>query len=224
MKRLLAALCLCLMTVLPVHAGSLANDTFNRADTGGTQVEQLGTAPPVTWVSQYATKFFKIVSNTARSIDLANDAAERVSGIAFPANQYVEVVFGNISVSGLEVGYGPALRMDTSGTVATYYRLICSTSGWTLARFNAGVRTQIGTGATVFANGDRVRISIVGTSTAIFKMWQNGVEFGAGTTDATPLASGSAGIAYSSSAGSTISIDSFEAGATGGGMQPIFMN
>jgi hypothetical protein len=190
----------------------LASDTFDRADTAVDQSEHLG----ANWLTNTAGKFFKILTNEANPIDHANDLAERYSAITWPNDQYSKVTMALVSIAGLGTGCGPCVRMSTSGTTQTYYLLACSTAGWQLQRFKAGVFTSIASSSTTtFANGDIVELQVTGGgSTVTFVKKKNGTIFESGTTDASsPILTGAAGIGHSSSTGSDKAVTSWEGGS-----------
>lgn len=201
----------------------LDSDDFNRADTGGTQVEQLGAK----WTTNTSTKFFKIVSNAVKTIDTANDTMERNTNISWPADHCSKLTLTTVSTSGLGTGYGVSVRTDTGGA-HTGYRLVGATGGFELCRLvngscSAGGGGSIVSGAgTTFANGDSIELCAQGIgATIMFTMKKSDVEFSAGTTDsnAARLTTGSPGIAYSSTTGSTINADTWIGSSLAAGSQ-----
>lgn len=220
---LLTATFLCVGT--PSFASSrsmLVTDSFVRADSGATQVENLG----ANWTTNTAGKFYKLLSNAVRPVDGANDAVERYSAITWPADQYAKVTLPVTSLAGVGTGYGIGCRYDTGGA-NTGYRLVFSRSGYELMRVVAGAATSLSSGAgTVVANGDTVSIECLGTgATVTIRMYKNDIQFGGDISDsnAARLLSGAAAITYSSAAGGSDNETSFEGGAmvSGGHASPI---
>lgn len=191
----------------------LYSDDFNRADS-----PTLGT--------DYGTNtsLFKIVSFEAKT-STGSDVLERNATVTWPLGHYSEVLFGPVSADGVGAGYGPACCIDTGGA-DTGIRCVGNGSGYEVARFNASAFTSLGSGSgTTFAIGDRLRLIYnlngVSGAWALYKNFPS-VAFASGT-DGSPLSTGAAGLAYSSVATATNSINSWEAGDsnTGVGMNPL---
>lgn len=184
----------------PVVSGAvqLAADTFDRPN------EQLNVSP--NWTADIA---FQVGSNAATTVGSGGDAQGEWTGLAWPNDQYSQIILDVTGTAGLGTGYGPSCRFATAAK--TGYRLIVSGSGWELLRFNAGVSTNLGSSAgTTFAIGDTVYLSIVG---AVWTVKKNGSTVPSGTgTDGSPIASGNAGICYSSSAAAADGIASWSGG------------
>lgn len=179
-------------------AVQLAADTFDRPN------EQLNVNP--NWTADIA---FQVASNAASTVGSGGDAQGEWTGLAWPNDQYSQVILDVTGAAGLGTGYGPSCRFATAAK--TGYRLIASGSGWELLRFNAGVSTSMGSSAgTTFAIGDTVYLSIVG---AVWTVKKNGTTVSGGTgTDGSPIASGNAGIVYSSTAAVADGIASWSGG------------
>lgn len=176
----------------------LATDSFNRAN------EALSAS--ANWADGTDASF-AIVSNAATTSGGGGDNEERYVGITWPNDQYCKVTLGTTSADGVGVGYGPAARMAAGKTL---YRAICNGSGYEVARFNAGAFTGLASGSgTTCAVGDVLTFQIVG---AVWS-FKKGVTTLASGTDGSPIASGTCGIAYSSSATASNGIDSFEGGS-----------
>jgi hypothetical protein len=184
--------------------GVLALDTFTRSDSA-----DLGT----NWEPNQSA--FKVASFQAKAVAPAGDACERNKDVTWPDNQYSKVTLGTCFVGAIDTGYGPAVRISTV-TLIEFYRLIASTGGWALVRFNAGVSATVASSAgTTFTDGDVVELQVSGTgATVSFVMKKNGVEFSAGTTDVSGsrLVTGSAGVSHSSSTLAANGIESWEGG------------
>jgi hypothetical protein len=112
-------------------------------------------------------------------------AAEGFINASFNADQYAEVTLAHLSVSAV----GPIVRASTSGF--NYY--LCQASGTfggacaiTLYKFVAGVRSAISFINLGLNSGDRIRVSVIGTT---FLCFQNEVAVLGPTNDAS-LATG----------------------------------
>lgn len=187
----------------------LATDDFNRADSGTTQVENLG----ANWTTNTGstTKFFKLLTNAVKPVDNANDVAERYSALSWPADQCSKVTLPTLSAAGIGTGYGVGVRMDTGGA-HTFYRFIGGGSGYELGRMVTGALTSIASGSgTTFAGGDTIKLCVSGSATVALSMYKNDVEFDLGHTDVSgsKLTAGAAGIAYSSAAGGSDNLDTW---------------
>lgn len=137
------------------------------------------------------------------------DTGMRWTGDSFNTDHYSEVVLGQCSAGvGLGSGYGVGVRMDTSGTLKTMYRLIGSVGGWELSKFINGAYTPLASASSpAFATGDRLRLSMVGS---VFTMTKNDVIFGTPPTDGA-LTTGVPGVAFSSTGATGDGIDSWSA-------------
>lgn len=186
--------------VKPTAAGptQLAADTFDRSN------EALSVS--ANWTADAA---FQVSANAANTGGSGGDAQAEYTGIAWPNDQYSQVILDVTGTAGLGTGYGPTCRFATAAK--TGYRLITSGSGWELLRFNAGASTSLGSSAgTTFAIGDTVYLSMVG---AVWTVKKNGATVSGGTgTDGSPIASGNAGIAYSSTSAAADGIASWSGG------------
>lgn len=172
----------------------LASDNFDRADGA------LG----ANWTANSAESgTLTIVSNAvARGTD--SDASAIYNAVAWPNDQYSEITIGTADTV-VGNGMGPICRSPSS-SVKTYYRLIVSSSGYELLKFVAGGNTSLASGTgTTFAAGNTARLECTGGATTTLRMYKNGVQFGGDITDSSsPITSGNAGIAYSSSSDETI--------------------
>ena len=178
----------------------LASDNFTRANN-----TDLGAAWDVT-VGDEATGF-QIVSNLAIQ-ETTNDTSESNNSAAWPADQYSSTTYGTAPATGLGAGVGPMCRCAVTSN--TYYRLICSLSGYEISRFNSGTFTSLASGGTTHTAADTATLEVRTNGTNCdWVLKKNGAQFASGT-DTTPLASGRAGIAYSST--STASIAAWEGG------------
>lgn len=182
---------------------ALATDDFNRADTVG---PDLGPNWTNVAAGGMAVNGFQIVSNAVAPTTTGSDKLEFYSGVAWPADQYSQAKV-TVSGTGADAGVGVAVRCDTDGS---QYRAVVNKAGAN----NVGIHRQIGasflnlgTRTTTWVDGDALRIEVQGTT---IRVYQNGAQLGADVTD-TGLASGSAGIAYSSTTTSA-SMDDWEGG------------
>jgi hypothetical protein len=170
----------------------LASDDFDRADNAS-----LGG----NWSPNITGRQFLIVSNAAKPTATAQDVAESYTAVSFPNDQYSEVVLGAVEpAGGVDEGCGVICRATSPSTSFTGYRLVGNGSGFGVLRFNSGVSTSLQTGSgTTFAAGDTLRLEVrTNGANCDWSAWKNGVQFTSGT-DTSPLTSGRAGIAYSSS-------------------------
>lgn len=230
LKLLSSLIIMSVVFAAPAWAGVLATDNFNRADTGGTQVEQLG-SPTGNWTTNVSAHFLKVLTNAAQIIDPGSDGGERYSGITWPADQYAQVKLPVTTAdAGAGRGHGPACRWDTGGA-HTGYRLVMNASGYELCRMVAGACSgsgaslSTGTG-TKALGGETIRVECTGTGgTVTLRMFKDTVQFGGDISDssANRILSGAAGIGFSSTSGATANLDDFQGGSftSGGSRMPI---
>jgi hypothetical protein len=179
----------------------LASDNFTRAD-------QTPLASPWTDVTFGGNDSFNLASNVVLNPSPAvNDALSIYGGIAWPNDQYSEVTLASPSTpADATIGYGPVVRAATGQT--TFYRVTGNGYGWDFSKALAGAFTHPSVGTTTtFANGDQLKLSIVGTTWTIYK---NGVSFDSGTD--IDIASGSPGIGYSSADAASAGIRAWSGG------------
>lgn len=187
----------------------LASDAF--AGTGA----DLG----ANWTPVHNT--FKRVSDHAEPTSLLSDACEMYDGgITWPDDQYAQVTVSGTGSSGNNfVGIGVALRCSTAGG-QNYYRVIAdpgaAVDSVSVTKRVAGVSTDIGASINVsWANGDILKAEIVGFDITIYK---NGSQIGVRTDAGSSLASGKAGVAYSSTI-TAAQLDDWSAGDMVAGAQ-----
>lgn len=154
----------------------LASDDFNRTDAatlGGNWTAAVGT--------------FGIVSNEAapKTFEVGGNTISGYSAISWPDNQYSQVTIRVVGVG--TGGPGPAVRAAAGAFTA--YVAYCSDGAGIIAKWVAGVFTQIAGGSLLFVAGDVARLQAMGTQIALY---QNDILV-ASATDAA-IASGSAGI------------------------------
>ena len=148
---------------------------------------------------------FNISANAAIPSSSGSDASESYNAVAWPNDQYAQVLIPVVGTGALTTGTGVALRMST--TARTYYRIVVASSGTEIAKFVAGVYTSLATDATVWANGDTAYASAVGTTLQVRRNGSNLLS----TTDSA-IASGRAGITHSSTSQVGVNLDNWEGG------------
>lgn len=168
-----------------------------------------------TWDSP-SDSAWTVASNVVRMIPAAitSDFFADYIGATWPADQYAQVTLVSPDAAGGQgEGYGPACRITSAGG-GSYYRLVGNGSGWELGKFVSGSHTTIATSSSpTFANGDVLRLEVQGTTLRGIK---NGGAAFTTQTD-TSLATGDAGMAYSSTETSTPGVSTFEGGDFVGG-------
>lgn len=168
----------------------LASDNFTRANNA-----DLGAAwdPNV----NEGSGTFTISSNTAVPSSLGGDLSETNNTVSWPNDQYAEVTLGTTAADGAGAGSGPTCREATGSQ--TYYRLVGNASGYGFDRCVNGTFTILSSGTgTTFVSGDKLRLEVkTNGANADWVLKKNGAQFASGS-DASPIASGRAGIGYSS--------------------------
>ena len=182
----------------------LAADLFTRADN-----TDLGTA----WDVQTGRARFGIVTNAAVPSVLDGDCGENYNGVTWPDNQYSEGIIGSLSGFATDAGIGTMVRASASAHTC-YWCATNAASGvdTVLGKFIAGVFTQLGTADAGFVTGDTIYLEVQGSTLLVKK---NGVTVIGPITD-TSIASGRAGILYSSTIGAA-SLASWAGGDFAGG-------
>jgi hypothetical protein len=174
---------------------TLATDNFNRANNAdvGANWDTINTA-------------MNISSNKVIYSSINADCGEVYNAVTWPDDQYSQVVLKTPQASGTNHGFGAICRGDAAAN--TCYRLIASGSGWEVDRVVSGVGTLITNSATpTFADGDVVRLELLGTRWTVKK---NGAIFASGID--TNIATGKAGICYSSTDAAGGFLDDWEGG------------
>lgn len=197
----------------------LASDNFTRANNA-----DLGTA----WdecTGDTDVNGFDISANTAIPA-AGSDTSETNNSVTWPDDQYAEVTHFNPTADGAGAGSGPMCRASAAGA-NTRYRLVGNASGYGMERVVAGAFTILrNSTGTTFAAGDKMRLEVrTSGANCIWTLKKNGVQFDT-DTDTSPIASGSAGIAFSSTS-TTAAVSAWEGGtlddATGGiRINPLF--
>lgn len=131
--------------------------------------------------------------------------------VAWPANQYAQVVQVELSSTNVGAGMGVILRCD--GTADNLYLVVVNDGGW--VRVGKWVAASFSEVANIqpepFSPGDVMKAQVVGSTIKVFR---NDIQIGGDVID-TSLVSGSAGIIYALFA-NTPKIDNFEGGDFGG--------
>lgn len=130
---------------------------------------------------------------------LGSDCSARYSGRTWADDQSSSAILTCTGTAGQD---GPGLAVRVASGARTYYRMSVnhgSNPNAEIRRFIGGVSVQLKTfDFTSFVNGDRVTLRVSGASSAAFlEVLRNSVSVTTYTDNST-LASGSPGIAYSS--------------------------
>jgi hypothetical protein len=180
----------------------LASDNFDRADNtvlGSSWTDCITNGTP-----------FAIATNQASSAAAGADKQAFYNGVTWPDNHYSQVTIATTTTSGANgAGNGVSVRQSSSTTVKTMYRLVVGSTGYEFGKFDgAGSFTSISSGSgTTFASSDVLKLEFSGTT---YRAYKNGTQFLTGT-DAL-LSSGNAGLAYSSTTGTTGLMDNWSGG------------
>lgn len=177
-------------------------DDFNRAD------GPLGTG---NWTTTTGFSSADILGNALGNVG-ASDVANYYSAVAFANDHYAQAVLPTIATSAVGSGFGVAVRVAAGAQ--TMYMVAASSQGTDLVKVVAGAFTPLTSDATVWANGDTIRLEVSGASPNItLVVKRNGSTIaGLTVTTETAIASGSAGIWYSSTASGTPTLDTWEGG------------
>lgn len=216
MKKIILCGVLFFFAVLPTRAGmvigsgttsgftQLASDSWPGADNA-----DIG----ANWEGQTGNSTFQIVSTAVTPALLNTDAAENYTAITWPDDQWSEA---RVTVTGTNSGAGSGVGVRMSASAETWYRIVVNKAGSNnieIGKIVAGSFSSLAFRSTTWVDGDRLRVSVTGSSTATIKIYQNDVQVGADITDASsPITSGRAGISYSSSVTST-SLDDWKGGS-----------
>lgn len=180
---------------------ALATDSFTRANAG-----TLGAS----WTEQAGSGGYKIVSNAATPVSLTGaDAWTFNNTVAWPNNQYSQANITVTGTSGSQAGEGVAVRA-ASGAV-TGYRIVidhAASGNFDLEKQNAGSLTTIANTTQAFTDGDLLYLEVQGTSLVV-KI--NGATIAALSSTDASIASGNAGITFSTSE-TAASLDNWEGG------------
>jgi hypothetical protein len=181
----------------------LASDNFNRADedplSGGGN-----------WSVANSELKFKLISNAVVPAGPASDSGEYYSGVAWPNDQYSKAKLSCVGSGGGGAGVGLKVRQASGAN--TQYRVVvdhAAANNVDLQKVVAGSYSSVAgyPRTQAWADGDTWELRAQGTTLSV---WLNGVQVGADATD-NGIASGSAGIAFSSTETSA-SIEDWEGG------------
>lgn len=146
----------------------------------------------------------KVASNTVYELTYQVASMSYYSGGTFNANQYAEIDYANNTVPDIN-GVGVRLNSSGNGYFCAYY----NGTAFGIYKLNAGVRTLLGSGATVsYAQGDRIRCQASGTSTTTITAYINDSQVDSQTDSSSPYTSGYPGIVSHGQK----PLDNFEAG------------
>lgn len=178
-------------------------DDFLRADNA-----DLG----ANWTPVGSENAWKIATNKATPSNTTLDCSEVYVAGSFSDDQYAQGVLGTITTD--SAGQGPGVIVRGTTAARTYYGVVCSTQGTELRKLVAGAFSAIHSDATVWANGDVVRLEVSGVSPNItLVVKRNGTPIAAlGTTVETAIASGRPGLNFSGASATVCTIDDWEGG------------
>jgi hypothetical protein len=185
----------------PVTATFVA-DSFNR--TNQTPIAGNWTTAPVNpgWQA------LALVSNQVVPTNAVADGEAYYSAMIWPDDQYSKAKLYVTGTGGAAQGIGLLVRQSASAV--THYRLVvdhASSGNVALGKHVAGTYTSLATVTQSWTDGAVWELRVTGTKLQIFL---NGTQVGADVTD-NSIASGSAGIVYSSTETSA-AIDDWEGG------------
>ena len=178
------------------------SDNFNRANQS--PIAGNWTTAPVlpTWEA------LALVSNQIVPTNAAADGEAYYSGMVWPNDQYSKAKLYVTGTGGAAQGIGLLVRQSASAV--THYRLVvdhASSGNVALGKHVAGTYTTLATLTQSWTDGAVWELRVTGTKLQIFL---NGTQVGSDVTD-NSIASGSAGIVYSSTETSA-AIDDWEGG------------
>src|SRR6187397_3208509 len=127
----------------------MATDNFNRADGG------LGT----NWTTTTSETAFVISANIAEPTS-GSDHGGWWNANAFANDQYSQCLLPVIATAGGGLGTGCGVSVREANGARTYYRVVASAAGTELGKTVTGTFTSLKTDATVWANGDTIRLEV----------------------------------------------------------------
>lgn len=180
---------------------ALAVDAFTRADNA-----DLGT----NWTVQTGNSALKVATNAAANSTTGADCIENYNALTWPNDQYsqVKVTISGGSAASTEGG-GIGCRMATGAN--TLYRCVVGNAGSNnieLKKIVAGTYTSLALRTVTYGAGQVLYLDAQG-STLIIKY--NGSQAGASVSDSA-IASGRAGLAFSSGSNMSVTMDDWEGG------------
>lgn len=186
----------------------LRSDNFNRANE---------TPLAGNWTDPGSPVPFNLSGNVVvPSAPGANDSWAFYNAITWPDNQWSSAVLTCTGTVGGGAGVGLAVRLSNN-TGPNGYRLVIdhnATTNWTLSRFNSGVSSTLASGLVTFTDGDTFTLQIVTAGANAFLTMFRGITQFSSFTDTSPIASGSAGLAFSSNE-TAATIDNWVGGRAG---------
>jgi len=193
---------------------AIATDDFNRAD-------ETPISPP--WFN-HDINIIKIVSNVAVPSLPGSNAAAAYAGLNWPTDQYSQAELTTVGgTSGS--GSGMGLRVRYQWPLDTAYELVVNTGASdnvNIYKWVNGGASQMGFRTTVIANGETIRLEVIGRNPTILRVYKNGTQVGADYTDSdNPIVFGNPGLAHSSTVTSSFA-DNWEGGGeyTAGYLRP----
>jgi hypothetical protein len=170
---------------------TLVTDDFNRAN----NLTSLGTG----WVTSTGYNTCGVSSNqcapvNGTAVDYSLDSADDRNDVTWPNDHWAEAKVFGAGTSGGGTGFGVLVRSD-GFAISRYYALVSETDTVTLTKVVANTFTNIWIRSATFSPGDRLRLEVQGTT---LRVYINGVQVGADTTDSA-LSAGNTGVLYSSS-------------------------
>lgn len=180
---------------------TLATDDFNRANAGTLGASY--TRP--TGVS--AGNEMGVVGNQVVPTDgtatavYTGDHGAYWNDISAPADQWASMAVTTGGTAGGEIGIGLLLRQALAAD--TYYRIVVSADGVSVAKTVGSTYSLVWTRAITWVNGDVLRAEMQGTT---LRVYRNGVQLGSDTSDPS-IASGQPGVFYSSTASGAVGDD-----------------
>lgn len=141
---------------------------------------------------------FRIVSNLAQPVSLAQDEWSVYTSRNWPNNQYSQAnikTTGGTSAGGQ--GTGVCVRADHL-TKTGYCAVVndAATSNIEVSKYVAGTKTSLGFVTTAWIDGDTLRMEVEGRSPSVIKLYRNNNLLGSSFTDAVGLRVGSPGLFY----------------------------
>lgn len=151
------------------------------------------------WTTTTSETAINLASNSCTPSSLASDCGARYSGRVWANDQSSSAIFTSTGVSGQD---GTGLGVRIASAARTYYRFTtnhASSPNAEIRRFLAGASAQLDSwDLTAFTEGDRFTLRVSGPASAAFlEVLRNGVSVRTFTDNST-IASGSPGLAYSS--------------------------
>jgi hypothetical protein len=153
----------------------------------------------------------QLLTNAVTYAAIGSDSEAFWTSWASGDDQYSQAEITAGSTGGSGEGIGVCVRRSSTASTKTLYRLVIDHTGdYELSKLVAGVFTSLRTGTVSYVAGQKLGLSVLGTT---LKIWYNNSQVGSNVIDSS-IASGLPGIAYSSS-DSGATLDNWDAGTTG---------